>query len=178
MLTEAEWERSQQHVVVAWHQGDVPRALSEIDRVLAEGTDEMKGQSLIYRGMIQESQGSVEAANRDWKAALSYTAEGSYGRYVAQRSLGSSFEKLGLRGEAERWYRAALETCVSGKGFSGGLALKRFMALKAGTLSKKDRALVFSAVKRSWKALDIAGKPDLTDLNRVVDKLASKASDA
>ena len=176
MLTETEWDQAQQQVVMAWHEGDFRRAFAEIDRVLAEGSDEMRGQSLLYRGMIHESQGAPEAAKQAWSDALSYAPTGSYARYVAERSLGDLCEKLGLREEAERWYRAALATCVAGKKFSGGLALKAFVKLM-GRLSTQDEALAESVAKKSWEALDLAGKPDLSDIGKLADTLASKASE-
>jgi tetratricopeptide (TPR) repeat protein len=177
MLTETEWDHAQQQVVMAWHQGDFTRAFSEIERVLVAGTDEMKGQSLIYRGMIRESQGALEDAKQDWTDALSYASNGSYARYVSERSLGEVCEKLGLREQAERWYRAALATCVAGRKFSGGLALKAFVKLKGPRLSKQDETLVVAVAKKSWKALDLKGKPDLTDLGRLAETLAKRASE-
>lgn len=175
MLSETDWEEAQQLVMVAWHRGDFARALSEIDRVLGEGTDEMKGQSLVYRGMIRESQGALEAAKQDWSDALSHVGEGTYARYVGERSLGEVCERLGQTDEAERWYRVALATCAAGAEFSGGLALQAFVRLKGQQLSRTDKALIAAVAEKSWRALELPGKPDLSDTDKLVATLARDA---
>jgi tetratricopeptide (TPR) repeat protein len=114
MLSKSEWEQAQQRVTKAWSKGDLSSAFAEIDGVLRDGTSDMKGQALLYRGMIRESHEDLAGAEQDLTDAISSTRRGSYARYVAERSLGDLAEKKGLRAEALIWYRTALTTCANG----------------------------------------------------------------
>jgi len=174
MLTETEWEQVQQRLTTAWHQGDFAAAFAEIDRALAEGTSEMKGQALLYRGMIHDGRDDLPAAKEDYAEALTYTGAGSYARYVAERTSGDICGKLGRDDEALGWYRAALETCVVGDGFSGGVALEAFLRLHGQQLAPDDRNLVASVARKSWGVLELPGTPDLKDLTKTAGMLARR----
>jgi len=176
MLSELEWEQAQQRLTVAWHKGDLSVAFAEIDQVLAQGTPGMKGQALVYRGMIRESKGERSSAKEDWVSAISYAPIGSYSRYVAERSLGELCERSDNRDEAARWYRAALVTCAEGDKFSAGLALKPFLRLRGSQLSEEDRKLAITVIEKSWGVVELSGTPDLVNLNEAAEALASKAS--
>ena len=172
MLTEHEWEQMQERLTKAWHQGDLDAAMAEVDGALAQGSSAVKGQALLYRGMIREEQGDLGRAEQDWASVVTYCGEGSYGRYVAERSLGTACEKLGTPEEALEWYRAALRTCADGGQFSGGQALHGFLRLAAPALSPQDEALLRSVVVKSWAVLELPGAPDLRNLTETAEKLA------
>lgn len=174
MLTKDEFSEAQQRLVSAWHKGDLARALAEIDSVLLEGTTEMKGQCLLYRGMINESQSSLDLAKRDWLEALQYGKEGTFLRYELEHNLGKACEGSGAVQEALSWYRTALKTCSTGKEFSGNRTLTAFMRLSGANVSPDDYALLALVIQKSWAVLEIPGRPDLADLAASVNELMTR----
>ena len=74
----------------------------------------MKGQCLLFRGMIKEDQGELVDAKQDWLNALAYPRAGTFLRYNLESNIGKVCETLGLREEAVRWYWTALSTCSQG----------------------------------------------------------------
>jgi len=174
MLSERDWEQMQQRLTTAWHQGNLNAAMAEVDEALAQGTPAVKGQALLYRAMIREEHGDLTSAKQDWTDAVTYCGEGSYGRYVAERSLGAACEKLGTPGEALEWYRAALKTCAAGGRFSGGQALHAFLKLAPSTLPVEDEALIRPVVEKSWAVLELPGVPDPKNLAEAAEKLARR----
>jgi len=174
MLSENDFTAAQQRLVSAWHRGDLTTALSEIDAVLREGTAAMKGQSLFYRGMIRQSEGSLEEAKQDWLEALRYAQEGTFLRYELEHNLGEASEKMDALADACRWYRNALESCSTGEEFSGSRTLIAFMRLNGGSVSSDDNALLASVIQKSWAVLEVPGRPDLTNLAASVNALTNR----
>jgi len=173
-MTKDEWNARQTRLVKAWAQGDIVSAFAEIAHVVAHGSDAMKAQALIYRGMIQEDS-DLAAARQDWIEALSHAPQGSHTRHVAQEKIAQACERLNLKDDAISWYRSALETCADGHEFPGGHVLKSFLALIDGPLSPSDQALTLTVAKKSWRLLGLAGEPDWTDLRRVADLVAPRS---
>jgi hypothetical protein len=97
---------------------------------------------------------------------------------VAERSLGEACEKLGAPGAALEWYRTALKTCAEGDEFSGGHALKVFLALAGQQLLPDDEATASSVAVKSWRVLELPGSPDLKDLGKTAEALAKRTSES
>ena len=132
----------------------------------------MKGQCLLFRGMIKDDQGEMEDAKEDWLNALAYARPGTFLRYNLESNIGKVCETLGLREEAVRWYRSALSTCSQGDEFSGHRALVSLVMLNGGQVPPEDNLLFASVSKKSWQVLQLPGAPDLNDLAGTVSKLA------
>ena len=174
MISDKEFNDAQERLVSAWHRGDVAGAFSEIERILREGTGEMKSQSLFYRGMIQEDQGKITEAQQDWLKAHEYAKEGTFIRYELEHKIGESLERLNQNGEALNWYRRALNTCAGGNNFSGHQTLTSLLNLNGGDLSTEDPSLLASVIEKSWLVLELAGKPDLENLPESIRILNTK----
>ena len=172
MLTQSEFDQALQRITLAWSKGDLTSAFSEIDMVLWEGSADMKGQCLLFRGMIKEDQGELEDAKQDWLNALAYPRAGTFLRYNLESNIGQVCETLGLREEAVRWYWTALSTCSQGDEFSGHRALVALVTLSGGQVPSGDNLLFASVSKKSWRVLQLPGVPDLKDLVGTVLKLA------
>lgn len=171
MLTASDFNEVQQRLVSAWHRGDFAIALAEIDAVLREGTPEMKGQCLFYRGMIRKSEGSLENAKEDWRDALRFAQDGTFLRYELEQNIGEACEESDELEEACSWYRTALKTCSTGEGFSGHRALTAFMRLRSDHVAPDDKALLASSIQKSWRVLEVSAEPDLIDLAASVSAL-------
>lgn len=65
-LTQNQFSQLMQSVTLALSQRDLAEASVLKDRVLRQGTSEMKGQCLLYVGMIQESCGDLHSAQQEW----------------------------------------------------------------------------------------------------------------
>jgi hypothetical protein len=139
--------------------------------VLREGSAEIKGQCLLFRGMIKDDQGELDA-KQDWLNALAYARAGTFLRHNLESNIGKVCETLGLREEAASWYRAALNTCSRGNEFSGHPALTALLKLSGGQISAEDKAMFRSVSEKSWRVLQLLGTPDLNDLVGTVSKLA------
>ena|SRR2546422_483532 len=174
MLTQNEFNDAQQRLMSAWHRGDLTKAFAEIDSVLGEGTPEMKGQCLLYRGMIRESQGSLDVAKQDWLKALQYGQEGTFLRYELEHRVGEICEKADASEEALSWYRKALRTCSTGRQFSGNRTLTAFLRLSGDSFSPADNALLASVIQTSWRVLEVPGEPDLIDLAASISALTTR----
>jgi tetratricopeptide (TPR) repeat protein len=148
--------------------------MAEIDAVLREGTPEMKGQCLFYRGMIRQSQGSLESAKEDWLDALRFAQEGTFLRYEFEHNIGKACEESGELEEARSWYRTALKTCSTGEGFSGHRTLTAFIWLSDGPITPDDNVLLASAIQKSWRVLELSAEPDLIDLAASISALTTR----
>ena len=152
--------------------GDLTTALAAVESFSApEGMPDLRSDVLGFRADLEERLGRVETAKADLLAARSLVAA-TYIRYVHELSLGSICRRQNQVDEAESWYRTALRTCLEGKNISGGTALKEFLLLnREGTLSTEDQSLWSQVAERSWEMLGLAGRPDLSDLPRVVSAI-------
>lgn len=166
------FNRIQQNVLSAWHKGDVNSAFSEVEVVLREGTPEMKGQILFFRGMIFERTGRFDEAKRDWIEAISYSKEGSFLRYELETSIGAMLETRKVADEALSWYRSAILTCVDGGEFSGHEALAAFKRLCGPKDLDNDFTLLTAALEKSWRVLQLPGNPSDRDLAGNISKLS------
>jgi tetratricopeptide (TPR) repeat protein len=173
MLSHSDFFELQQRLVSAWHKGDVAKALAEVEVVLREGTTEMKGQCLFYRGMIREDENSLKVAMDDWVEALQYAQEGTFLRYELEHKMGEACERSGLAEEAAGWYRRALNSCLIGADFAGNRTLAAFLRV-AEQGSQEDRALFSSVIQKSWAILELPGQPDLTDFTASISLLESR----
>ena len=174
MMKKDEWVAAQGRLVKAWTHGDTATAFAEIARVVADGEDAMKAQALFYSGMIHEDS-DIEAAIRDWMAALASAPEGSHTRHLVEQKLGEAGERVGRREQAMSWYRSAMKTCADGGEFAGGIALKSFLAVAGSRLSSEDKRLASDVATKSWRILGLSGEPDLADLPRVADLMAPRS---
>ena len=171
MLSKETFNEIQQRLVTAWHRGDLDRAFLEIETVMREGSPEMKGQCLFFRGMIYESNGSLNQARLDWLDALHYAEDGTFLRYELEMNIGAASEKLSTGDDALTWYRAALMTCVNGHEFSPHQALDAFRRLSGTEISPEDKPLLTTAVEKSWRVLELPGKPDQSDLTSSINQV-------
>jgi len=174
MLTRSEFNEVQQIIMSAWHTGDLDGAFAAIEAVLKDGTGEMKGQCLFYRGMIRQAEGALENAKEDWLQAHHYSAGGTFLRYELERSLGEVCEETHAPQEAQGWYLAALQSCSTGDEFSGNRTLSAYLRLCGGIVSPEDHALVASVVEKSLRVLQLPGVPDVADLDGSVASLTSR----
>jgi tetratricopeptide (TPR) repeat protein len=172
MLTRTEFNQSLHRLRTAWSKGDLASAFSEIEKVLREGSAEMKAECLLYRGEIKDNQGELADAKQDWLNALAYSGEGTFLHYSLERCLGQVCETLGLPEEALRWYRTSLSTCSQGDEFSGHRSLTALLRLTGGEVPPEDKPTVASVAEKSWRVLQLPGAPDLNDLVGTVSKLA------
>jgi tetratricopeptide (TPR) repeat protein len=176
MLTQDQFNESQQRITSAWHSGNLQDAFAEIDRMLEEGTTEMKGTGLFYRAMIAESQGHWEQVKEDSLNALQYANPGTFLRYQLEHMSGAYYHRLAITEDAVRWYQEALETCDAGSDFSGHKTLAAFMRLRGENISPSDEVLVAAVAKKSWRVLDLPGEPDLTDIRGTIQRLCEHFS--
>src|SRR6266849_2693040 len=142
MLTDSTFEQLQQVLVSAWHRGDLETAFAQIEIGLREGSPEMKGQCLFYRGMIRESSGALSEAKQDWLDGIQFARDGTFSRYQLEHNIGQACEKSETTQEALGWYRAALRTCSTGGEFSGHETLSAFLRINGSDISPEDTALV------------------------------------
>jgi len=175
MLTDDEFDDIRQKATVAWHRGDIARALAEIEKVLGEGTSDMKGECLLYRGMMRQSGEPLSEARQDWSEALQYAGEGTFLRFQLEQHVGDSLEREGLFQEAFAWYRKALKTCSEGEEFSGHQILSAYLRLN-GRIDPGDEPLIASVAVKSWRVLELPGAPDLSYLRSAIEELAVTVS--
>jgi len=174
MLTEREFDEVRRKIVMAWHKGDVDGAFVEIEKVFeGEGTPDMKGECLFYRGMIRESGGDLTAARQDWTEGLQYAREGTFLRFQLEHNVGESLEREGLPEEALDWYKRSLKTCTDGHEYSGHQSLAAYLRLKGGKIEPGTETLIASIIVRSWRVLELPGTPDLKDLLSTATELAN-----
>lgn len=172
MLSRTEFNQALQRLSAARSKGDLTNAFSEIEMILREGNDEMKGESLLYGGEIKAGQGGLVDAKQDWLSGLDYASPGTFLRYCLERNIGRVCETLGLPDEAIVWHRKAATTCYRGAEFSGLQALTALLALNGGQVPPEDNMLFGSVIEKSWRVLQLPGAPDLNDLAGSVSKLA------
>lgn len=176
MLTQREFAEMKQKVRGAWYKGELDTALAGIERVLEEGTPDMKAESLLDRGMIRQSMGALAAARQDWIEGLRYAREGTYLRFRLEQGIGEAFAREELLGEALNWYKRALQTCSSGDEFAGLRALTAYLRLKGGNIEPGDDPLIASVVVKSWRVLELPGTPDLTNPQSATEELTAAFS--
>lgn len=176
MLTEREFARMTEKIRGAWRKGELDTALAGIEKVLEEGTPDMKAESLLDRGRIKQSMGALAAARQDWTEGLRYARPGTYLRFCLEQSVGEGLEREGLLGEALGWYKRALQTCSSGDEFAGRRALTAYLRLKDGNVEPGDDALLASVVVKSWRVLELPGTPGLENLRSATEELTAAFS--
>ncbi|MEK6280595.1 MAG: hypothetical protein AABN95_09615 [Acidobacteriota bacterium] len=176
MLTQIEFDQLMQSLTLALSQRNLEQALIEKDRVLAEGAPEMKGQCLLFVGMIRESSGDLQSAQKEWLDALSYAGEGTFLRYSLEQNIGRSWEKLGDIDQSLVWYRHALRTCAEGTEFSGQGVLSTFLKLNRETIPKEDETVVKAVISKSWRVLQLPGSPGHTNLVQSIRTLSDSFS--
>lgn len=164
VLTQNQFSQLIQSVTLALSQRDLERALVQKDRVMREGTAEMKGQCLFYVGLIHESCGNMQAAQQEWLDALSYAGAGTFLRYSLEAQIGSTCERFGEIDQALAWYRHALETCAGGDEFSGNQVLSAILRLN-GTIASQDETVVRTVIEKSWRVLQVPGSLDPENLD-------------
>ncbi len=179
MLTDTEFREVQRKMMTAWHRGDLGEASAVLDKVLKEGTSDMKGECLFYQGMINEDQGSLSDARQNWLDALQYARDETFLRFQLELNIGETWERETQSKEALDWYRKALNTCCDGDKFVGIKALNAYLRLKAGKVEPADEPLVACVAEKSWRALELSGAPDFKDLAgtaaKLTEALASRA---
>jgi hypothetical protein len=175
-LTQIEFDQLMRSLTLALSRRNLEQALIEKDRVLRQGTPEMKGQCLLYVGMIRESSGDSQSAQTEWLDALSYAGAGTFLRYDLEQHLGASWEKLGEIDQALVWYRLALRTCAEGAEFSGNKVLSAFLKLNQDTIPKEDETVVKAVIDKTWRVLQLNGAPDLTNLAESIRTLSASFS--
>jgi tetratricopeptide (TPR) repeat protein len=171
MLTEREFSEAHERLDRAWNAGALDDALAELQRILDEGTPDMKARALFYRGMMREEAGAADEARRDWDEALVYASAGSYLRFRLEHHVGEALERGGGLKEALDRYTTALRTCSAGGEFSGLRALSAYLRLKGGKVEPEDEALIASVAEKSWRVLELPGAPDLKDLPATIRRL-------
>jgi len=154
-----------------WHDGNSAGALLILERVLADGSGEMKRVALMLAGMIKEGEGDYEGAANDWSRGLSFSSENPFVKFQLELNLGRLAEKSGNPVAARDWYLAALKTCLVGDGFSGVEVVSEFWSLTEGSISDEERALVSAVVEISWSVHEIIGEPDLRNLGDAISRL-------
>ena len=175
-MTEDEWHQAERDIVRAWTTGDRPQALTLIDRVLARGSDVLRGRALLYRGSIREEEANWAAARRDFMESVGLLPAGSYVRYTAELSVAIACKRLGEESQAVDWYRAALMSCAAGEErFSGAAAAKGLMALEP-VPRPVDQDLIRAVIISSWQLLRLPGEPDLEDLVGAIETLMKRQS--
>jgi len=176
MLTETEFEQVLQTLTKALSQGDLQQALTKKDHVLGDGTPLMKGQYLLFLGLIRERSGDLSGGQRDWLDALAFASPGTFLRYSVEENLGRVCRKLVKPEEAQRWCRQALSTCAEGDEFSGNRVLTEFLELNEGKIPPADEELVVSVLNKSWRVLELPGSFDLTDLPGSIKTVSERFS--
>jgi len=176
MLTQDQFNESQQRITSAWHSGNFQDAFAEIDRVLKEGTDEMKGTALFYRAMIHESRRDWEQVREDSRSGLKYAAPSTFLRYQLEHAIGAAYNKQAFSEKANQWFTKALQTCAEGDDFSGHKTLAALMKLANEESLQMDQALMATVAAKSWRVLEVPGEPDLADIRGTVHKLCEQFS--
>lgn len=175
-LTRREFHTAQQRITSAWHRGDQPTAFAEINRIVRDGRDEMKAQALWLSGLIKQSSGNLRGAEKDWLKALPFAGEGTFLRHTLQHEIGNALETTGCVEDALSWYRAALATCATGDEFAANPSLVAFLRINGENIAEEDRQIVNAAIERSWRVLEVEGKPDLKDVAGNITRLAQEFS--
>jgi hypothetical protein len=172
-MNEKQFLESLETIASAQYRGEVSTASAEIKRILSEGTPEMKGQALFYRGTMRKDEGAMADAKDDWLLALEYARDGTFLRYELEQHIGEALESLHMKPEAADWYRRALMTCSTGDEFSGNPTLTSLLRISEGQISPQDAALAASVLEKSWRVLELPGKPDVTHLAQAIDSLTA-----
>jgi len=178
MMTDDEWDRAERTIVGAWTTGDVPLAMTEIENALIQGTGEIRGRALVYRGTIHEEGGNLDQAKADFIEAAGLFVSGSYAKYSAELSVAHVCEEREITDQAIRWYRRALQTCVdSTEPFSAAVAARAFLR-HSSPVSTPDLELLQSVTTKSWRALGLPNEPNLTDLAGTADLMIKRGSES
>lgn len=171
MMNQDEFDGLMGSITGAWAQRDFESAFSQLEAIVKRGSAEMKANALLFSGMIKESNKQLLDARQDWLEGIPHSPQGSFVRYNLQQNIGRSFENENSFAEAHKWYRAAIQTCANGGEFSGEKALVAYLSLHDGQIKDEDRNIFSVAVEKSWRILELPGRPSLDDLPKAVDKL-------
>ena len=174
-MDDAEYHAARQRMLIAWHKGDLADAQAALELVLSTGSPAMKAESLFYQGMMVEGRGELAEAKASWSTALQYAREGSFLKFQLEASLGAAFERDLQTAEAMKWFRTALETCCRGDQFAGSNALAGYLRISEGKIQLADEAVVACVVEKSWRVLDLPGKPDADDWATSAAELVEKS---
>lgn len=147
-------------------------AWSAIEQIKGQLSPEKRAHCFLLRGEIRGREGDSEEARVEWAAGLASSKAGSFGRFNLDYALGKSYERAGLKEKALASYFSAITTCAEGRHFSGNRALAAFLTLNDGQIPIEHKEIVASAIRKSWKVLEIAGKPDLSNLPKAIAALS------
>jgi len=103
ILTESECTYYKVNVKM-WHDGNSAGALLILERVLADGSGEMKRVALMLAGMIKEGEGDYEGAANDWSRGLSFSSENPFVKFQLELNW------VGLRKNQETQSRLVIGT--------------------------------------------------------------------
>ena len=160
-----------QRVTYNWAQRNITEALNDVSTLIAKGSPETKLSARLLSGMIKADMGDFNGARHDWLPALRLSAEGSFTKYLLQHNIGEAYEKEGRLNDATVWYRKALRTCAAGDEFSADRTLLMLKSLNKGKILEKDRAIVATAIDKSWRVLQLPGLPDPDNLSKAITQL-------
>ena len=165
MLENNRSNKKLQEVIRLWSRKDLMGAAEIIEEILLEGSPKVRAEALLFYGMVNQDQGLSEDARALWVDGLAQAGEGTFLKYLLQYNIGSSYQREGKFKNSLSWYRAAIQTCVSGDEFSCDQTLTSLLSLFEGEIPAKEKPQVTKAVEKSWNVLELPGSPDLTDLS-------------
>lgn len=166
-----EFWRIQTRITRAKASNDFGAALEEIERLICDGSPDVRMTGLYYRGEIRESQGAFPDAVRDWEVALGLVGGSTFLRHELHRKLAVTRARLGDVDSALASLRSALQICSENGKFSGTSALTDFLRLHGGTIPYADQPLIEVVVVISWQVLEVPDIPDLNDLPIAIAEL-------
>lgn len=172
-----EFDALLQAATFAWSQQDYKGAITILDRIPSAASRNWRSQGLYFRGLVNRDAGELEASLHDLENSLVLSDEESYLRHKLQVAIGEHFELIKDEKEALQWYRKALLSSLGPIEFSASDALSKFLRLCKKDIPHSDVAIVEKALVRSWDALGLPSKPDLSDLPSSIVKLELGFSD-
>lgn len=121
----------------------------------AESRDERR-EALALRATVQMHLGDSESAQRDLELAHSLSRPGEYSRYTVELLLARVARDRLDPESARRLYSQALQTALTGGGFSAGTALEGFMQVTAHSgLTEAEHVLIRDSISASWRTLGL-----------------------
>ncbi len=171
MMVKEEFNESLKTLTLLWQRKDFDGALGIVEKIIRLGSPEMGAEALLFGGMIRQDQGLFDDARRMWIAALEHASERKFLLYMLQHKIGDSYQIEGSIEKALFWYRAAIQTCVTGNEFSCDQTLTALLSILKNQIPRDDEEQIALAIEKSWRVLELPGTPDLTDLPNAVTKL-------
>lgn len=173
-----EWVEIQKRSLKLMYRKDFSGAMQELDSFFRRGQPaELESEIFGFRGEIQERQGKIEEAKREYLNAHMLSAEATYHRYTLELTLGRVCEEMKDLQEAADWYFRAAHTASEDPLTFGAAAV-------AGLLDVRDRSswenheirLVERVIRQAWELFSLPGEPDLENLRETLRTLGEAST--